>query len=120
MKRFTVEETQIFTYYNGEKMVAIDPIDAAVKLQKEDFEWEHVGKLCETGDVSAINDLVNHVRKIMGLSELVVDDEGKVVSGVSSTYVLEVLMELVKFMDGLKKNTEDSVITAPSTEAETK
>ena len=116
MNKFKLDETQIYKYHDGYKVRAIDPLDAVVKLQKENFEWETVAKLCETGDSEAIESLVNHVRKIFDLKEIELNEEGDLVGGVSSTHVLEVLMGLTTFLDSLKKNNEETVISTPATE----
>lgn len=116
---FNQEEVKIFKFWDGEKNRGIDPLDASIMLGRDgSFDWQAVAVRSQTGDLAAVGELVEQVRTIFKLKHYEILDDGKEV-GVTSSEVLNILMDFMAYMDTLKKNIDDTATSTPSTDVPT-
>lgn len=113
---FNERQKQIFKYSDGSKIRGIDPLDVSIALSKQDFDWEQTALRAKVGDISAVSEMIEYSRKIFKLAEYEEIDGNSV--GVTSQDVLNTLVDFVEYLDGVKKNIEETQILPVSMESQ--
>jgi hypothetical protein len=92
---------EIFRYFDGHRMRAIDPLVAIRELnQHPTFLWSRDVALACEGDAGATRSCVTAVIDVFGAHPL--DATG---DGLTDEETLAVLSEFMQYLDGLKKST---------------
>jgi hypothetical protein len=121
IKIFTKEDTQIFAYYNGEKVAFCDPIEVQIRLEANNPDFQSNFKVLFdlvqlSKDAEAAKEIVKLGRLMFELPEPVWDEEKKVVVGLTTLGVIRVVMEYITWVGEQKKNIDDMPISLPVTE----
>lgn len=122
-------ELKIFEYYNGEKIVAVDPYDLMLSIASiDDFDWElafgmfvkqEVGEATpkDAGEAARMTQgLIEKLRGVFGIVPLERCPDGSHI-GLGGSQVLQILMSWHTFLSDLKKKEDDLPTLPPNTDA---
>lgn len=112
-KKKPFDDTEIFKYHNGTRMVGIDPLDIHLAFSTMDYDWEAAHAKIKSGHMDSLKELIVKCRYVFNLDEYEVLDDGSTV-GCGAKHVVNVLTEFGTFMDALKKNIDDLPTSAES------
>lgn len=114
---FDPDKRKIFLYHDGTSRRGIDPLEADIAIEAVDLDWEAKVSLAKIGDADSIRDIILASRKIFGVSEFRISDDGKQ-SGLSSMEVLAVLTDFMAWKQSLMGFTAPPQTGEQSTAAE--
>jgi len=107
--RFAAPERQIFRYFDGTKFRAVDPIATFYKILEHDKYVPKIhGPLVDEGDVNATRIVCDAIRKAFDVTEWSEANGGLTVSETLTLYA-----DFCDYLEGLKKNIEET-LTLPS------
>ncbi len=110
---------RIFRFWNGSKMVGIDPIEAFRKLDAHsEFDFDSIGFRMEEGDLEAIRIVCDAAQQTFGVKPWGVDASGRE-SGLTIEEQIELVGQFCAYCAELKKNIALSPTQRPSTAPET-
>lgn len=116
---FSDEETKIFEYSNGDKIVGADPLDIHLRIESCEVDWEaELGTLQGKDEKEAAKSmqvLIKSAREIFYLPELERQNDGSYV-GVGGGKAFQVLMKYFLFIADLKKKPDDTLTSVTPTE----
>lgn len=112
---FNDEETKIFEYSNGDKIVGADPLDIHLRIESCDVDWEaELGTLQGKDEKEAARSmqvLIKSARDVFTLPELERQNDGSYI-GVGGAKAFQVLMKYFLFVADLKKKPDDTLTSA--------
>lgn len=114
---YSVEERQIFRFFDGEKERGIDPIATfRAFVSQPDFDYQADVGLAETGDLQATARVLAAARAAFKVSEFS-EDNGQQ-SGMLDSEVIATMKAFGSFISSLQKKTESTLTSQPSTDLE--
>ena len=114
---FDKEKRLIFRYFNGSKMVGIDPLEVDIAYDAIKLDWPAKLSLARIGDNDAIREVVAATRKIFSVPEFSIAEDGTE-SGLSSLEIVNLFSEFKEWRTRIEGFTEPPPTLPQSTAAD--
>jgi penicillin V acylase-like amidase (Ntn superfamily) len=119
---FKQEDTQIYSYWDGERVAFVDPIEVQINLEANDpnfqsnfktlFDLVQISK-----DAEAAKEIVRLGRVMFNLKEPAWNEKEEKVVGLTSLGVMRIVLDYINWISDLKKNIDDTQMSIVSTDA---
>ena len=110
------KERKIYKFFDGKKNRGLDPLEAELKLESVDIDWEERFVSLQTGDKQALVDISEAARKVFSVEPYEISDDGAE-SGLTTTEVFELLADFVEFKRNLTAFSDATPTSPPSTDS---
>jgi hypothetical protein len=108
-------ERKIFRYWNGERNIGVDPIEADMALKSVDLDWKERMLSLQLGESDAMTDIVEACKKVFKLKEYDIDAEGNE-TGLTPVDIFDLLAEFIKWREEVANFFESSPTSVPATD----
>jgi hypothetical protein len=118
---FQPEETKIYSYWNGEKVAFVDPLEVQINLEANDpnfqsnfktlFDLVQISK-----DAEAAKEIVKLGRVMFNLAEPRWDEKEQKVVGLTTLGVMRIVLDYINWVAEVKKNSEGTQTSADVTD----
>jgi hypothetical protein len=115
---FKAEEVKIYSYWDGEKVAWVDPIEVQINLEAQNPNFQADFKVLFdlvqiSNDANAAKEIVRLGRIMFNLKEPRWDDEQQKVIGLTTLGVIRIVLDYINWLGDVKKNIEDMQISLP-------
>ena len=116
---FKQEDTHIYSYWNGERVAWVDPVEVQINLEAHDPDFQKNFKVLfdlvqTSNDANAAKEIVDLGRAMFNLKEPKWDEKEEKVVGLTTLGVMRIVLDYINWVSELKKNGEDTVISSQS------